>query len=214
MCVQTQQRQIKSCVSCTAQIPSLQDSRELCPPNSTQKLDSSPQHVFVSLTFSRDDSSPCFPHWINKLITMSVSLLFFNISSLLFPPFFALLCSEKQQTTHPLWMSLSLQPTKVLMNRGIVRERFVLSSFCLTVCEHRANNQHPAGPSNSPFACLLGFWQQGFLQLLEEQLESISKCSLCLFSKFVAVALSPVKEDFRPAHSQFTRRLNRHREMW
>lgn len=55
-------------------------------------------------------------------------------------------------------------------------------------------------------------WQQDFLQLLEEQLESISKASLCLFSKFAAVALSPVKEDFGPARSAFVQRLNGHRE--
>lgn len=55
-------------------------------------------------------------------------------------------------------------------------------------------------------------WQQGFFQLLEEQLESISKPSLCLFSKFAAVGLSPVKEDFRPARSACVRRLKGHRE--
>lgn len=48
-------------------------------------------------------------------------------------------------------MSLSLQPTKVLMNRGIVRERFVLSSFCLVVREHSVNNRHPAVPEERPF---------------------------------------------------------------
>lgn len=55
-------------------------------------------------------------------------------------------------------------------------------------------------------------WQQGFLQLLEEQLESISKPSLCLFSKFVAVALSPVNKGLGPACPAFVQRLNGHRE--
>lgn len=44
----------------------------------------------------------------------------------------AFLCSEKQQKTLPSWMGLSLQLTKVLMNRGIVRERFVLTAH---VCD-------------------------------------------------------------------------------
>ena len=65
-------------------------------------------------------------------------------------PFFsspsAFLCSEKQQKTLPSWMGLSLQHTKVLMNRGIVRERFVLTAHvcdpdvlhmcCLCPCHH------------------------------------------------------------------------------
>lgn len=39
-------------------------------------------------------------------------------------------------------------------------------------------------------------WQQSFLQLSEEQLESVSEPCLRLFSKFVAVVLSLVKEGF------------------
>lgn len=76
-------------------------------------------------------------------------------------------------------MSLSLQPTKVLMNRGIVRERFVLSSFCPTVREHSASARPPAVPVCVPAG-------------LPAVLGSIGN-PLCAFSESLAVALSPVK---------------------
>lgn len=50
---------------------------------------------------------------------------FFSLTWPLFSSSFAFLCSEKQQNTRPLWTGLSLQLTKVLMSRGIVRECFV-----------------------------------------------------------------------------------------
>ena len=53
---------------------------------------------------------------------------YLSIVSLPFPAF---LGSEKRQKTRPLWMGPSLQPTKVLMNRGIVRERVVLPALPL-----------------------------------------------------------------------------------
>lgn len=56
----------------------------------------------------------------------------------------------------------------------------------------------PLSRRSSPFNCAPGLWHQGSLQLLEEQPESSSKPSLCLFSKFVAV-----KEDLGPARSAF-----------
>lgn len=126
---------------------------------------------------------------------MSVSLLLFNISSLLFPSFFALLCSEKQQTTHPLWMSLSLQPTKVLMNRGIVRGCFVLSPSCLTVREHSANNRHPAVPEEQPlWLCLCLFGNKASFSPGKKNLKA-SPCPLCAFSASLWLWCS-LKEDF------------------
>lgn len=113
-------------------------------------------------------------------------------------------------------MSLSLQPTKVLMNRGIVRECFVLSPLCPTARGPRPQCKDPTPRSSLFLVVCLFVWPQSFLRLSEEQLESILEPCLCLFSEFVAAGLFFPRERGLLPHPKWAggqqRRLSRHRE--